>query len=349
MAPLVPLSGMVPENYAGILPSLPAFRYRQIFKWISSGIISFEQMNNLPKEMRIQLAEAYSPRACVLGTVLKDEDGTQKLQLILQDGLKVEAVLLTDVDGRKTACLSSQAGCPMQCAFCKTATLGLARNLSAAEMVDQFLYLKDIGDDISNIVVMGMGEPLLNLENLRAMVSFLTHTEGLGISKRRITVSTSGIVTGILEIAEKGPDIRLAVSLTSAREELRKELMPIAAHSNLSELKEAIQKYQKEKDRRVTLEVVLLSGLNTGIEEAEAIYSFSKGLDVIINLIPWNPVEGLGLNGMAFKEPSIKEVRGIEAYLLKKGLNVSTRFKRGRSVSGACGQLGDTCGPLEHA
>jgi 23S rRNA (adenine2503-C2)-methyltransferase len=228
------LAGFLPGELAellntGILKSpLPAFRIKQIFKWICSGVSSFEEMTNIPLGLRKILEENFVPLSGSPGEEFADSDGTVKLRIALEDGANIESVILGDREGRKTACLSAQAGCSMGCVFCKTGTLGFKRNLGAAEISSQFLRLYRKDPAISHIVIMGMGEPLLNLEALRKSLDFITFKEGLNISRRRITLSTCGIIPGILDLAERGPDIRLALSLTSARQELRERLMPVA-------------------------------------------------------------------------------------------------------------------------
>jgi 23S rRNA (adenine2503-C2)-methyltransferase len=270
---------------------------------------------------------------------LSDPDGTVKLQLTLADGAKTEAVLLKDGAGRKTACLSSQAGCAMACVFCKTGALGLRRNLSACEIVDQFLSLNNLSPRISNIVLMGMGEPLLNLEEVRRACAILSHPEGLGFSHRRITLSTSGIPEGILELAEKGPPVRLALSLTTADQALRAELMP--ASRPLSRIKEALLTFQNAGGGRITLETVLLRHINTRPPDAAALAEFIRGLDAAVNLIPWNPVPGLVFRGRPLREPEAGEVETFGRLLQKSGITVTRRYRRGRGVQGACGQLGE--------
>jgi 23S rRNA (adenine2503-C2)-methyltransferase len=230
----------------------------------------------------------------------------------------------------------------MGCAFCKTGTLGFLRNLSPAEIVDQFLFLQDSCGPISNVVVMGMGEPLLNLDGLRIAIGILCDSEGLGLSKRRFTLSTCGIADGIRSLADSGPDVRLALSLTTADQQLRERLMPITRTEPLDRIKTALDFFQKLQKKRITLEAVLLSGLNTRLEDAEALASFAEGLDVVVNLIPWNSVEGVGLDNEPFREPSEAEVTRFENMLVERGLNVTRRYKKGRGVSGACGQLGST-------
>ena len=333
----IALAALLPEEICSLFSLSPSFRGNQIFQWIGKGADSFDAMTNLSAELRASLAEKAILRSTRMSDVLKADDGTIKLQIETEDDLAVETVLLTDKAGRKTACVSCQAGCAMGCAFCKTGTLGLARNLTAAEIVEQFLYLEKHAGTLDNIVFMGMGEPLLNLDALRKSIAVLTDKRGRNLSSRRITVSTVGIVGGIYDLADKGPAVRLALSLTTADEETRKELMPASSTNSLRDLRQAISYYIEKTGKRVTLEAVLLSGKNMSEKNADSLIAFAKDLDVHVNLIPWNPVEGL-----PFATPDARETAQFVSRLEKGGLNVTLRMHRGKSISGACGQLGKT-------
>jgi 23S rRNA (adenine2503-C2)-methyltransferase len=297
-------------------------------------------MTDLSRELREDLAARHTLYGSDVAGVLEDPDGTVKLQLRLADGAMIEAALLRDDRGRQTACLSTQAGCPVGCVFCKTGSLGFLRNLAAHEIVEQFLSLRRIAPSIANVVVMGMGEPLLNLAELRKAMGIITHNEGLGLSKRRITLSTSGVIPGIRDMTDAGPDLRLAVSLAAADQTLREELMPIAAANPLPALKDALLRYQERRGRRITLEAVLLGGVNTRDEDIEGIAAFARGLDAAVNLIPWNPVAGLSFRGRPLREPTGAEIARFSRELARRGLAVTRRRRKGRSVSAACGQLG---------
>lgn len=331
------LTGLFPEEITEILSLKQNFRGMQIYKWIYSGAETFDAMTNLGKEERKKLSEIAEIRSSSVSRTLKDPDGTVKLQIRLKDGLAVETVLLSDKEERKTACVSCQAGCPMKCAFCQTGQLGFARNLSAGEIVEQFLFLEEECGKLDNIVFMGMGEPLLNLEEIRKAVAVLTDKRGRNLSSRRITLSTSGIIKGIYDLADKGPEIRLAVSLTTADEKLRTRLMPVNETNPLPELREAVKYYAEKTGKRVTLEAALMGGLNTDRKSAEQLISFAKGIDVNVNLIPWNPVSSLD-----FKEPGRNEVRDFMKLVSNAGINVTLRTRRGQKIGGACGQLGKT-------
>ncbi|MCR4741545.1 MAG: 23S rRNA (adenine(2503)-C(2))-methyltransferase RlmN [Treponema sp.] len=329
------LCGLLPEEIIEELNLKQAFRAKQIFKWVSSGIKDFSLMTNLSLDLRKDLEEKACLRTSSISNVLKDSDGTVKLQITLEDSNAVETVLLTDKEGRKTACVSCQVGCAMKCAFCMTGTLGLARNLTAGEIVEQFFYLEEICGKLDNIVFMGMGEPMQNLGAIRKAIAILSSKEGRNLSTKRITLSTCGILKGIYDLADNGPHIRLAISLTTANEDLRNELMPVNRGNPLSDLRKAIDYYAEKSGKRVTLEAALLHDKNTDKVSAQNMINFAKGLDVNINLIPWNPVSIL-----PFQEPSQNEVKSFVYLLERAGLNVTLRKKRGRKIGGACGQLG---------
>ena len=335
MAEKISLAGLLPEEICSSLSLSPAFRGKQIYQWIGKGAVSFDDMTNLDKQTRADLSERAQIYSSKVTEALHDPDGTIKLQITLSDGRAIETVLLTDKEGRKTACVSCQAGCAMKCAFCQTGQLGLGRNLTAGEIVEEFLLLEKEAGTLDNIVFMGMGEPMMNLEAIRKTVTVLTDKNGRNLSARRITLSTSGVIKGIYDLADNGPALRLAVSLTTADPELRESLMPVSKGNPLPELKEAISYYIQKTGQRVTLEAALLAGKNTGKESARRLIEFASNLDVYINLIPWNPVPGLD-----FVTPTPEECSEFTGYLERAGLNVNLRTRRGTKIGGACGQLG---------
>lgn len=334
-----PLSGMDVDELAAALDLAPAYRTRQLRRWLDRGVLSFDDMTDLPADIRRSLSEKVpSIRSSTCTHELRDQDGSLKLQIRLSDGAAIECVLLEDIELRRTACLSSQVGCPMGCAFCKTGSLGYLRDLSAGEIMEQYHHLADRSGgtgSISNIVFMGMGEPLANLEAVRKAINLLSG--GIGLSLRKITISTCGLVPGIIELAEHGPKIRLAVSLTSAVDETRSRLMPVNQRWNTSALKAALRKYQDATGDRITLEAAVMGGINSTIDEARTLVQWARGLDVQINIIPWNRIPG-----MPFREPSHDELEAYMAVLKDAGVTVVQRMRRGRGIMGACGQLGDT-------
>ena len=341
------LSGLLPEELTEILAPLPGFRSGQISGWIAKGVKSFDEMANLPLSLRAELARRFTLRPQIKEKkVLKGKDGTVKIALQFADDSIAEAVLLTAPlkDAvTYTLCLSVQAGCPIGCVFCKTGSLGFRRNLAPAEIVEQFLQLREFLENQTvkpNIVIMGMGEPLLNLNHLRRAIDIFCSKKHFNYSPRRITVSTCGIAAGIKDLADNFPPVNLAVSLTTADEELRQKLMPLPKNNSLALLKESLLYFQKKGRGRITLEAVLLGGINTREKDALCMVKFSEGLDAVINLIPWNPVKGLKFQGKALCPPSINEVKSFTEKLKSQGLKVTCRFRRGKDISGACGQLG---------
>ena len=335
MSEKISLAGLAPEEIFSSLQLKPAFLAKQVYEWIAKGVESFDQMTNIDKATREKLDSSALLRSSSVSQVLRDPDGTIKLQITLNDGRAIETVLLTDKEGRKTACVSCQAGCAMKCAFCQTGQLGLGRNLTAGEIVEEFLFMEKEAGKLDNIVFMGMGEPFQNLDAIRKAVAVLTDPKGRALSSRRITLSTCGLIKGIYDLANFGPKMRLAISLTTADEDLRNQLMPVTKGNPLPELKKAISYFIEKTGKRVTLEAALLSGKNTGKESAERLIDFARGLDVYINLIPWNPVPGLD-----FETPSPEETRNFVRLLENANLNVNLRTRRGEKIGGACGQLG---------
>jgi 23S rRNA (adenine2503-C2)-methyltransferase len=337
-SPVVYLAGLSPGEIDEALGYSGGFRASQIYSWVTKGSGDFASMTNIPAAERDRLVSIYgSLRSSRVNAELVDDDGSLKLQIRLRDGSAVECVLLEDIEGRKTACLSSQVGCPMGCKFCRTGQLGFLRNLGPDEILEQYYFLKERRGFISNVVFMGMGEPLLNLDSVRKAISLLSDRRGIGMSLRKITISTCGIVPGILDLAEKGPKVRLAVSLTAADEALRTELMPVNATWGLAVLKEALLAYQDRTCDRVTLEAVITGNRNGSIESARSLAGWIQPLKAQVNIIPWNAVPDLD-----FTEPSKAQMRAFAEVLERSGITVVQRMHRGRGVMGACGQLGDT-------
>lgn len=338
------LCGLLPDQLTGALAISPSFRGMQIFEWIhQKGAVDFESMSNLPLAMRAQLSESFgTPFSSRVSELREDDDGTVKITVELHDGGLIESVLLNDENDRRTACLSSQIGCALGCTFCKTGTMGLIRNLTAGEIVEQYLHLRNRYGEIQNIVFMGMGEPLMNLTEILKAIEVFHHPRGLNIGMRRITVSTSGIIEGIDRLADTGLQLRLAVSLITPDQNLRAQLMPIAKKVTLDQLQAALIRFQQTQQRRITLEYVVFRGRNTRKEDVEALVRFIRPLKALVNIIPWNPVEGLD-----FREPDEREVRQFQQKLEQRGITVSRRFRRGRGVNGACGQLAVQNPPLD--
>jgi len=345
------------KEFENLLSDYPKYRSRQIYDWILSGADSFEQMTNIPKKLKDELKTRFKIFSGNVASCHEDKN-TKKIVIQYGDGVKTEAVLLRDKKNRFTACISTQAGCPCGCVFCKTGTLKFKRNLESSEIIEQYLRLINICKNnyfdnietqqnkkehlIGNIVIMGMGEPLLNLINLRKAIDVFTDPAGINLSKRRITVSTCGIFKGLFDFADNGPFVKLALSLTTADEKLRASLMPITEFNSLLKIKEALLLYQKNGGGRVTLEIPLLGGINTRAKDASSIRDFAKGLSSVINIIPWNPVSGLEFNGAPLREPEKDEADNFKKKLEDFNFKVTMRLHKGRKVLGACGQLGST-------
>ncbi len=328
------LTGLLPDEIYSALDLKQSFRGKQIFKWIHSGVETFTEMTNLSAALRDDLSSRCVLFSSTIATEVAGRDGTVKITIKLEDGLFVEAVLLEDETGRKTACLSSQAGCAMGCKFCRTGTMGLLRNLSTGEIVEQFLLLQNKYGRISNIVFMGMGEPFENLESVRKAIEIFHHQDGQNIGLRKITISTCGIISGIDSLTEEGPAVRLAVSLVSGDQDTRRSLMPITISNPLPELKKSLKRYQLGTGKRFTLEYVLLGGINDTLKDAEKVRHFIGNMKAAVNVIPWNPVETL-----PYKEPEEEKVNLFIDRLEELGVTVTRRYRRGRGVNGACGQL----------
>ncbi len=310
------------------------FQAKIVYQNLIKGVTSFSMMTSLPKATRERLSSKHED-ALTTSVIRKSEgDSAIKLALRLSDDLIIECVRLSDGEGRYTACLSSQVGCAMGCSFCKTGTMGIVRNLEAGEIIEEFIQLEKLGENISHVVFMGMGEPLANFQEVMRAITELHREDGLNISYRRITISTCGLVPGIKRLTEVNLPIKLAVSLVSANDETRSRIMRVNRSYPLSELKSALLTFQHHHDKRLTLEYCMLGGINTTKESAEELYRFTRGLEVLVNLIPWNPIDELN-----FTTPSDKEIRSFTDELRKLGVNYTIRRSKGRENSAACGQL----------
>ncbi len=328
------LYGLSLEDIQAELSFDKAFRARQVRSWLSRGITSFSSMSDLSASERERLGILY-PSTLTTKVVEEktDRTGATKLGILLEDGLVVECVLLVDQDGKKTACLSCQVGCAMGCVFCRTGTMGLARNLKAYEIVEQFVHLMQYGIP-SHVVYMGMGEPLANPRAVFQSIQILNSPDWFDIGIRRITLSTCGVVPGIAKLTESGLGVKLAISLVAADDAVRSRLMPINHTYPLKDLKEALVAYQKQEKKRITLEYCMLGGINTDEHAARSLAHFMKGLEAIVNVIPWNPSPEL-----PWQTPSNREIDTFVSMLDSLRVPHTRRFSRGRGVDGACGQL----------
>lgn len=313
-----------------------AFRAKQIYQWIHvRGISSFDEMTDIPKKLREKLQEDCVLTALRQETVqISKQDGTRKYLFALADGNLIESVLMRYKHGN-SVCISSQVGCRMGCRFCASTLDGLVRGLAASEMLDQIYRIgKDIGERISNVVVMGTGEPLDNFGSLLKFIELLTDENGLHISQRNVTVSTCGIVPRMRELAERKLAITLALSLHASSQEKRLELMPVANKYDIREVIDACRYYFAQTGRRVTYEYSLVAGVNDTEEDAAQLAALLSGQNCHVNLIPVNPIVERD-----FVQPDDGAVQEFKNKLEKNRINVTIRREMGRDIEGACGQL----------
>ncbi len=314
------------------------FRAGQILRWIHArGVREFEQMSDLSRELRGQLGERWTTRALELERAQASSDGTRKLVLRTSDGSLIESVLIPE-DGRRTLCVSSQVGCSLDCTFCATAKLGFGRNLRAEEIVDQVLHgqdmLRDQGERLTHVVFMGMGEPLLNLREVVRAIRVMTDPGALGLSRRRITVSTAGVVPRMAELGRE-VKVRLAVSLHATTDELRDRLVPLNRRFPLATLLQACRDYPLPPRDRLSFEYTLMRDVNDSDADARRLVRLLHGLRAKVNLIPLNEHPGT-----EFQRPRAERVEAFAERLAASGLTVSVRRSRGDDILAACGQLG---------
>jgi 23S rRNA (adenine2503-C2)-methyltransferase len=318
--------------------SQPAYRARQVFEWIFHlRAASFDQMTNIPISLRRQLDESWSVFSTHVAYHGRSPDGTHKLLLECQDGRRIECVLMSE-DERRTVCVSTQVGCGMGCVFCASGLKGVERNLTAAEIVEQVLQLRNLlpsDETVTHIVVMGMGESLANLDNLIGALDRLCSPErGLGLSQRRVTISTVGLPAKIKKLAALDRQYHLAVSLHAPTEELRNKLVPANEKIGLGAVLDAADLYFRTTGRQVTYEYVLLHGVNDRPQDARALAHRLKGRKAHVNLIPYNPVADL-----PFERPEPAAVEHFVQLLRHNGVSATVRYSKGLSIDAACGQL----------
>ena len=326
----------------------PPMRLRQIRRWvIANRAESLEQMTDLPQSLRAELAAEFVPLGTTVDRHLEARDGTHKLLLRLDDGELIECVLIQEA-GRHTACISTQVGCGMGCVFCASGLDGVDRNLSVGEIVEQLVRLRNLpgppllgnadstGDvkRLSHIVVMGMGEPLANLEHLLEALEVATSEDGLGIGARHITISTVGLPAKIRRLADLGKQYHLAVSLHAPNDELRSQIVPTNDKMGLDAILEAAAYFFEKTGRQVTYEYVLLAGLNDRAIHARQLTSLLQGRRAHVNLIPFNDVDGL-----PYRRPTTEALQGFVNVLQQGGISVKVRKRKGAQIDAACGQL----------
>ena len=338
-APLLDLRGLLLPELEALAERLGEKRYRgrQIAHWVyARGADALEEMTDLPQAFRDKLRAEAKIGALRVRRIQESSDGSTTKDLVaLEDGQTIECVLMRFDDGRRTACISTQVGCAMGCAFCATGLSGLSRNLSAAEIVGQALLIRaQAGSRLSNIVFMGMGEPLANYASTVRAARLLAAPYGLGIGMRRLTISTVGLVPQIRRLAQERLQLTLAVSLHAPTDALRGRLVPVNHRYPLSDLMAACREYATVTGRRITFEYVLIESINDGTVEARALGRLLHGVHCHVNLIPLNPVPGI-----PYRRPPIPRVHAFARILRDARLPVTVRIERGVEIQAACGQL----------
>ena len=333
------LAGLDRDEVAGVLAGLkePAYRADQILEWFyKRRAESFDVMTNLPAALRDKLAGALTLSSSTIADTLADADGTTKYVVRLADGHTIETVLIAERP-RRTACLSSQVGCPVGCLFCASGARGVARNLDAAEIVEQALHVTrrlDRDDRLTHLVFMGVGEPFLNFPRLMKAIRILNAPWGLHLGARRMTVSTVGIPGTIDKLIQSGLQVNLAISLHAPTDEVRAKLIPYKSLMRVEDLMNAAEDYYELTGRETTFEYVLIADVNDSLDDVKALAKKIKACHATVNLIPYNEVEG-----SPWKAPSKKAVGDFRNGLIARGINVTLRKRHGAGVHAACGQL----------
>lgn len=315
----------------------PGFRTDQILAWLyEHRAESFDDMSNLPKKLRGELEQEFRLWTASIDAHQQSEDGTEKLLLDLADGGRIECVLLRD-GPRRSICVSSQVGCAMGCVFCASGLDGVDRNLSRGEIIEQMLRLQRLlpaDERLSHIVMMGMGEPLANLDSVLAALEVARDPKGLGISPRRITISTVGIPKSIDRLAQHSTPYHLAISLHAPNDALRNRLVPVNRKIGIEDILAAADRYFEATGRRLTFEYVLLAGINDSPQSALELVRLLRGKVSMLNVIPYNAVAGL-----PYETPDADAIRNFRSILLEGGINVMFRQRKGSGIDAACGQL----------
>jgi 23S rRNA (adenine2503-C2)-methyltransferase len=316
-----------------------SFRAKQIHEWLwKKGAKNFESMTNIPSTTKALLSSTYAIHTPGIKQIQTSSDGTMKTAFELHDGLLVEGVIIPSKD-RATACISSQVGCALGCSFCATGTLGFTRNLTAGEIYDQVVILDTLsreknGYGLSNVVLMGMGEPLMNYHNVMRAIDYLTTTKGMGMSPQRITLSTAGIVDKIRMLADDGFKCNLAISLHTASNKKRDGMMKINLSNNLESLSEAISYFAMKTGTRVTLEYLMLNTLNDSIDDAAQLARFCKAFPCKINIIEYNST-----SDAQFHKTTKERLQQFVSFLESRNMIVHVRASKGQDIDAACGQL----------
>ncbi len=311
------------------------FRAAQIFSWIyQKGATRFEELTELSRTLRVKLETRFAIGSMDVVETLRSGDGTEKFLFRLRDGPSIESVLIP-AGRRMTICLSTQAGCRFACAFCASGLHGFKRNLTASEITGQILHLRNIlGHETTNYVFMGMGEPLDNWDNVEKAIRIMNAPEGLGIAARRMTVSTAGPLPGLTLFGKLDLQVNLSLSLHAVTDRLRSTLMPINRKYPLESLIEACEAYVRSGGRMITLEYIVIAGLNDSLNDADGLAGIARRLRAKVNLIAYSPVAGLD-----FKTPGEGEMRRFRRLLEERRLQATVRSSKGRDIAAACGQL----------
>jgi 23S rRNA (adenine2503-C2)-methyltransferase len=319
-----------------VLMEQPKYRGDQVFEWLFKGAESIDDMKTISKDLKDTLKKEGYYLSC-LRTVKRIEsaiDGTVKFLFELEDKERIESVVLPDKE-RTTLCISSQVGCACACAFCATGSIGFKRDLTTGEIVDQFIWAqKETGIKIDNVVFMGMGEPMLNWENVKKAIFILNDEKGFHFAQLRVTVSTIGILPAIKEMADKDYRFGLAVSIITANDEVRSKLIPMNKAYPLAEIVKMARYYTTKTERTIMFEYPIFAGINDSIKDADAFYKMMRGIDYKVNLIPYNSVVG-----REYTKPEIDKVKAFQKHLMEKGVKIFIRKEKGSDIAGACGQL----------
>lgn len=345
LSPKPSLLGLSLEQLTAVFKEMgePGFRAKQVMEWVfQRRVLSFDQMTNLSAALRAKLAERFTLRTMTYSSVSGSGDTTRKYLFKLHDGRYVETVLIPanpalygGASDRLTLCVSSQVGCAYDCKFCASGLAGFTRNLTAGEIVEQIVQVEALAQDrIDNLVFMGMGEPMANYTNVTTAIEILNAPWGVGIGARHMTLSTSGVAPNIRKLADFPLQVRLAISLHGATDEVREKIMPVNKKYPLSELFDALAEWHRKRKQHLTFEYILIEGVNDGLDQARVLAKRAKPLQAKVNLIPYNTVEGLH-----WKRPSEAQQDAFQAVLLNAGVTATLRREKGHDIAAACGQL----------
>jgi 23S rRNA (adenine2503-C2)-methyltransferase len=343
--PLPALPGISPQDLSVWLTSNqePAFRAKQILDWVwKKKVTSFDQMTNLSAALREKLTTSFRITSLTHAKTQGSEDTTRKFLFKLHDGRYIESVLIPanpalygEKSDRRTLCVSSQVGCAYGCKFCASGLAGYTRNLDASEIAGQVLAAEQIsGERVDNLVFMGMGEPMANFDNLMAAIALITGPETLHLGARHLTISTSGLAPQIRKLADHPQQIRLAISFHGATDEVRNRIMPVNKKYPVTELMGALAHWNSTKKQKLTLEYILIKGVNDDLEQAAILARHARSISAKVNLIPYNTVEGL-----EWERPALSHCRAFQDVLKQAGVTATLRIEKGHDIDAACGQL----------